>query len=210
MAAPSSRFLGPAQVQTSTNSRARCVSLQPLPEDFVFAALGRGQTSFGQSLMEPEELQLAGPDVLSGFGLGTIYVDSGAVGRAELQRPIPLAVKGATAVATPYIFGAYGAGRFEQVFVGENPDVHATSFGGGVRANATFAGWPFNESLSLEAARVTSNVPFARDGYVGTFTYQMKYGGDPFSGGVFRGSWLHARPSVPAQPISPLPVGTGV
>lgn len=163
---------------------------QPLPEGFIFAALGRAQTSFGQSLMEPEELQLAGPDVLSGFGLGTVYVDSGGVGRAELQRPFPLAVSGATAVAAPYVFGAWGAGRFEQVFPGENPDVHATSFGGGVRANASFAGWPFNETLNLEAARVTSNVPFAREGYVGSFTYQMKYGGDPFSGGGGGTPWL--------------------
>lgn len=156
--------------------------LQPLPENFVLAALGRAQTSFGHPLMESEELVLAGPDALSGFGLGTLNVDSGAVGRAELQRPFAVPLSGATAVAAPYVFGAWGGGRFEQVFPGQNPDVHATSFGGGVRANANFAGWPFNETLNFEAARVTSNVPYARDGYVGTFTYQMKYAGDPFPG----------------------------
>lgn len=154
---------------------------QPLPEGFVFAGLARAQTSLGESLMESEELQLAGPDVLSGFSLGTLYVDTGAVGRAELQRPIAFPIGGGAAVAAPYIFGAWGDGRFEQVFFGQNPNVRAASYGGGIRTNANFAGWPFDETLNLEAARVTSNVPFAREGYVGSFTYTMKYAGDPFS-----------------------------
>ncbi len=81
---------------------------QPLPESFVFSALGRAQTSFHHSLMETEELSLDGPDALSGFGLGTLFVDSGAVGRAELQRPFALPIPGASAIASPYIFGAAG------------------------------------------------------------------------------------------------------
>lgn len=153
---------------------------QPLPESLVFSALGRAQTSFGRSLMESEELQLAGPDALSGFGLGTIYADTGAVGRAELQRPFAVPLKGGAAVATPYIFGAAARGRFEDVYPGEDANVSATSFGGGLRAAAKFTGWPFYETLDLELARVNSNVPFTREGYSATFSYQMAYSGDPF------------------------------
>ncbi len=152
---------------------------QPLPEGLALSLLGRAQTSFGQSLMELEELQLAGPDALSGFGLGTIYADSGAVGRAELQRPIAVSLKGGAAVVTPYLFGAAGSGRFEDVYPGEDPNVSATSFGAGLRAAAKFTAWPFYETLNLELARVDSNVPFTREGYSATFNYSMSYSGDP-------------------------------
>lgn len=155
--------------------------LQPLPGNFNLALLGRGQTGFGRPLMASEDLVLAGPDALSGFSLGSLYVDSGAVGRAELQRPFTVPLSGVTAVASPYLFGAWGGGRLEQISPGQNFDVHATSFGAGLRTNANFAGWPFNETVDLEAARVSSNVPYARSGYAGTFTYQMKYAGDPFA-----------------------------
>jgi hemolysin activation/secretion protein len=153
---------------------------QPLPANLVLSLMGRAQTSFGQSLMQSEEMQLAGPDALSGFGLGTIYVDSGAVGRAELQRPFPVQLGSGSGIATPYLFGAVGGGVFEKVYLGQDPNVTATSFGAGVRANGRFTGWPFNEALSLELARVNSNVPYAREGYAATFSYQMAYAGDPF------------------------------
>ena len=152
---------------------------QPLPEGLVLSLLGRAQTGFGQSLMELEELQLAGPDALSGFGLGTLYVDNGAVGRAELQRPLAVQLGGAAGTATPYLFGAWGGGTFQHVYLGENPNVDATSFGAGLRANGKFTGWPFAETLGLELARVNSNVPYAREGYAATFNYQMTYAGDP-------------------------------
>lgn len=158
---------------------------QPLPEGLVLSVLGRAQTSFGQSLMESEELQLAGPDTLSGFGLGTIYVDSGAVGRAELQRPFAVQLGGGSGIATPYLFGAWGGGVFDKVYSGQDPNVTATSFGGGLRANGRFTGWPFNETLNLELARVNSNVPYAREGYAATFSYQMAYAGDPFGAPQF-------------------------
>jgi hemolysin activation/secretion protein len=121
--------------------------------------------------MSAEQLQLAGPDVLSGFGLGTVYVDRGGVARGELQRPTALPFQGGAAVASPYVFGAYGGGRFDSFVPGVNPAIHALSYGVGVRTNASIIGWPFNETLNLEVARVTSNVPFARDGFVGSFLY---------------------------------------
>jgi hemolysin activation/secretion protein len=162
--------------------RAEVRIIQPLPESFVFAVLGRAQTSFGHSLMLPEELVLDGPDALSGFGLGSLYVDSGAVGRAEFQRPFAIPLGTSNAIAVPYIFGAVGGGRYEQVFAGQNPNVQATSFGGGVRTNGNFTGWPFNETLNFELARVNSNVPYAREGYAATFAYSMKYSDNPFAG----------------------------
>ena len=154
---------------------------QPLPEGWIVSALGRAQTSFGHSLMLSEELSLDGPDALSGFGLGTLFVDSGAVGRVELQHPFAVPING-TAIATPYVFGALGGGRFAQVLPGQDPNVRASSFGGGVRMSGNFTGWPFNETLNLELARVESNVPYAREGYAATFVYQMKYAQDPFAG----------------------------
>ncbi len=154
---------------------------QPLPENFVFAGLGRAQSSFRQPLMEAEQLQLAGPDALSGFALGTLFVDEGAVTRGELQRPIPLSIKGGVGVATPYVFGAWGGGRFDENITGLNPYVHAVSVGGGVRANANLVGWPFNETLDLEVAHVSSNVAIARDGWVASFLYQMTESQNPFT-----------------------------
>jgi hemolysin activation/secretion protein/opacity protein-like surface antigen len=153
---------------------------QPLPYNFVFAGLGRAQTGFGQPLMSAEQLQLAGPDVLSGFGLGTLYVDRGGVARGELQRPTALPFQGGAAVASPYVFGAYGGGRLDSDVPGLNPAIHALSYGLGVRTNASIIGWPFNETLNLEVAHVTSNMPFARDGFVGSFLYQMTDSTNPF------------------------------
>ena len=154
---------------------------QPLPENFVFAGLARAQTGFGRPLMAAEQLQLAGPDVLSGFALGTLFVDQGAVTRGELQRPIDVPLHGAgEAIAIPYVFGAWGGGRFDENTPGLNPNVHAVSFGGGLRANANFIGWPFNETIDVEVAHVSSNVVFARDGYVASFLYQMTDANNPF------------------------------
>lgn len=154
---------------------------QPLPENFIFVGLGRAQSSFRQPLMQAEQLQLAGPDVLSGFALGTLFADEGAVTRGELQRPIPIPFKGGAAVATPYVFGAWGGGRFDENIPGLNPFVHATSFGGGLRSNASIIGWPFNETLNFEVAHVSSNVSFARDGWVASFLYQMTEQQNPFT-----------------------------
>lgn len=154
---------------------------QPLPENFVFAALGRAQTSFGRPLMLPEELVLDGPDALSGFGAGTLLVDTGAVGRAELQHPFALPVNGATVISSPYLFGAVGGGQIEQALLGQTANIHATSFGLGVRNTGKITGWPFNEVLNLEVARVDSNALFAREGYAFTFIYSMNYSGDPFA-----------------------------
>jgi hemolysin activation/secretion protein/opacity protein-like surface antigen len=153
---------------------------QPLPDNLVFAGLARAQTGFGKPLMSAEQLQLAGPDVLSGFGLGTVYVDRGGVARGELQRPTALPFQGGAAVASPYVFGAYGGGRFDSDLPGLNPAVHALSYGFGVRTNASIIGWPFSETLNLEVARVTSNLPFAREGFVGSFLYQMNDTTNPF------------------------------
>lgn len=154
---------------------------QPLPENFIFAALGRGQTSFGRSLMLPEELVLDGPDALSGFGAGTLLVDTGAVGRAELQHPFAVPLSGSTIISSPYIFGAIGGGQLEEVVPGQNANIHATSFGLGVRNSGKITGWPFNETLNLEFAHVDSNVRYAREGYAFTFIYSMTYSDDPFA-----------------------------
>ncbi len=154
---------------------------QPLPEAFQLALIGRAQTGFGSPLMMTEQLSLDGVDAVSGFGAGELYVDRGAMGRAELQHPFNVTLGGAAGTLTPYLFGAGGGGVHEQPEVGESRNVRAVSYGGGVRANGNFTGWPFEETLNFELARIYSNTPYANDGYSATFSYVMKYSGNPFS-----------------------------
>jgi hemolysin activation/secretion protein/opacity protein-like surface antigen len=158
--------------------------VQPLPENFQLALFVRAQTSFGWSLMLPEQLSLDGVDALSGFSAGTLNVDTGAVARGEVSRTFITDILNSKAVVAPYLFAAAGGGVHEDPFFGQAKNYQAESVGGGVRANTNFFGGPFLETLNLEIAKNFLNVPFVQipyfDGdYRASLSYILRYNGTP-------------------------------
>lgn len=152
-----------------------------LPESFVFSAIGRMQTSFGRPLMIPENFLLDGAEAVSGYASGTLNADRGVTARAELGRPVVLEFLGYNNVVSPYVFSAWGSGVRENLQPGNFRHIWAETFGGGMRANTNFTGTPFGESLSIEAGRDLSNIPFRQTGYRVNFNYNMLFSGDPFA-----------------------------
>lgn len=150
---------------------------QSLPEQFQLALYLRGQTSFGASLPQAEQLSLDATDIaVSGYAAGTLNADRGVTGRAELSRPLPVQDLGfGRAIATPYIFGASGRGVFEQNYNGELKVTQATSVGGGVRVDAGVTGTPFNESIAVECAKDFSNNWMHPEGYRTNLSFLVKF-----------------------------------
>ncbi len=158
---------------------------QPLPEQFTLSGFLKAQTSFGGSLMLPENLALDGPDGVSGFASGTINVDTGAAARIELSRPIPFSFESTAGVATPYLFASWGRGVHESLFPivapfwYEQRAIQAEAVGGGAHADVALFGGPFQESLHIEFAKSFSNIPYMGSGYRTNLNYVMKYAGTP-------------------------------
>lgn len=95
------------------------------------ALTARGQASLSGALPSSAQFSLDAAEGLSGFDLGSINVDSGATGRAELA----YAVRQSGFVLTPYVFGAVGAGDVAQPTVLERKSVNGWSLGGGLRGS---------------------------------------------------------------------------
>ncbi|WP_424363299.1 outer membrane beta-barrel protein [Methylocystis parvus] len=152
-----------------------------LPEEFIFSAIGRYQTSFGQPLMLPENFLLDGSEAVSGFASGTLNVDRGVTARGELMRPVTLEILDYNHLIAPYIFGAWGSGVHENVPVGFHRQLWASTFGGGVRTDTNFTGSPWGESLALEFGRDFSNIPFRESGYRTNVAFNMRYAGNPLA-----------------------------
>ena len=151
-----------------------------LPEDFRFSFIARAQTSFGQPLMISENLSLDSNDAVSGFASGTINVDRGVTLRSELSRTFPVELLGANNYVAPYLFGAWGRGVHEwEVFPFEPKRVRVETFGAGIRADTSFTGLPFGESVGLEFGKDFSNIPFRESGYRVNFTFNVRYAGNP-------------------------------
>jgi hemolysin activation/secretion protein len=106
---------------------------QSLPSDFFFAAMAFGQTSFRKPLLTPEQYDISGSKMLSGFTTGSLVGDSAWALRGELGRP--LVAETGNLVLTPYTFGAWGERILWQPSVLEIGSVHATDVGGGMRLN---------------------------------------------------------------------------
>jgi hemolysin activation/secretion protein len=133
--------------------------VQPLKDGFRFDLIGRGQTSFGQPQMLPEQFFLDGPLAISSYPTGSLPVDEGATLRAELSRPFSVPDLKIPVVLSPYLFGAYGAGRLDDPPPLEIATVHAAAYGAGVRSNVDFPDGYRGFSVAFEAARQYSNLP---------------------------------------------------
>ncbi|MGA8613490.1 MAG: ShlB/FhaC/HecB family hemolysin secretion/activation protein, partial [Xanthobacteraceae bacterium] len=111
---------------------------QALPYDFFAAFKAYGQTSFNQPLLLPEQFDIDGADMLSGFTAGEFFGDSAWVVRAELGRPFSATLvpgSAATLIFTPYLFGATGERDIYQPTAVELGSVHVSNYGLGARFN---------------------------------------------------------------------------
>ncbi len=111
---------------------------QALPNDFFAAFKAYGQTSFNQPLLLPEQFDIDGANMLSGFTVGEFFGDSAWVVRGELGRSFSTTlVPGSAAklILTPYLFGATGERDIYQPTGPELGSVHVINYGLGTRFN---------------------------------------------------------------------------
>lgn len=148
---------------------------QPIAEHLTFNLSAKAQTSFGQPLLNSEQIGLASTTGLSTFPSGLMQGDDGFVVRAEAQFPftVPfslpfalpafpaqqgtgLAAAGATSGAflvSPYLFGAYGGVRLHQPTALETAWARGASYGAGLRLGAAEQASFDSATLSLEYGR---------------------------------------------------------
>ena len=108
---------------------------QALPSDFFAALMAYGQSSFNQPLLLPEQFDIDGPRMISGFTAGEFFGDTAWVVRSEFGRAFSAPAGPATLVFTPYLFGATGERIIDQPTAGEFASVHVTNWGVGARFN---------------------------------------------------------------------------
>lgn len=106
---------------------------QALPSDLYLMLSAAGQTSFNKPLLKSEQFDLVGPRFLSGYAAGSFPGDTAWVTRVELGRNVALPVGPDPLVLTPYLFGATGERILVEATVLEQPSVHATNLGAGLR-----------------------------------------------------------------------------
>ncbi len=109
-----------------------------LPYDFFAAFKAYAQTSFNQPLLLPEQLDIDGANMLSGFTVGEFLGDTAWVVRGELGRPFSTTLvpgSAATLISTPYLFGASGERIIYQPTAVEVGSVYVFNYGLGTRFN---------------------------------------------------------------------------
>ena len=109
-----------------------------LPYDFFAAFKAYGQTSFNQPLLLPEQFDIDGANMLSGFTVGEFFGDTAWVVRGELGRPFSTTLvpgSAATLIFTPYLFSATGERDIYQPTAVELGSVHVFNYGLGTRFN---------------------------------------------------------------------------
>ena len=100
---------------------------QALPSDFFVALMAYGQSSFNQPLLLPEQFDIDGPKMISGFTAGEFFGDTAWVARSEFGRTFSTPAGPATLVFTPYLFGATGERNIYQPTAVEFGSVHVSN-----------------------------------------------------------------------------------
>jgi hemolysin activation/secretion protein len=112
---------------------------QALPYDSFFAFKAHGQDSFNKPLLLPEQYDIDGPNMLSGFTAGEFFGDSVWVTRSELGHSFSTnlspAATGPSLALTPYLFGAAGQRVIYQPTAAEIGSVNVYNYGVGLRFN---------------------------------------------------------------------------
>ncbi|WP_240535337.1 ShlB/FhaC/HecB family hemolysin secretion/activation protein [Rhizobium freirei] len=149
---------------------------QPVAEHLVFDLRAKAQTSFGQPLLNSEQIGIVSSSGLSSFPTGSMQGDSGFVLRAEAQFPFTtsftlpfgwpefpaqqgtnLADGASTAgavVASPYLFGAYGGVKLYQPTALESGFARGAAYGVGLRLAAAEQASFNSMNVNLEYGRV--------------------------------------------------------
>lgn len=145
---------------------------QPVAEHLTFDFKAKGQTSFGQPLLNSEQIGIASTSGLSSFYSGTMQGDDGFVLRAEAQFPFvlpftlpistPASITGAAsadgtnaaAVISPYLFGAYGGVLLHQPSALEAAWSRGASYGVGLRLGASEQASLGGLNLNFEYGRI--------------------------------------------------------
>ena len=148
---------------------------QPVAEHLTFDLAAEAQTSFGQPLLNSEQIGLATPAGLSTFPSGLMQGDDGFVVRAEAQFPftmsfgLPFALPAfpaqqgtglpadgaasGTFLVSPYLFGAYGGVGLQQPTALETAWAQGASYGAGLRLGAAEQASFNSTALTLEYGR---------------------------------------------------------
>lgn len=149
---------------------------QPIVEHLVFDLRAKAQTSFGQPLLNSEQIGLVSSSGLSSFPTGSMQGDSGFVLRAEAQFPfvtsftLPFgwpefpAQQGTSlpdgktttggVVVSPYLFGAYGGVKLYQPTALESGFSRGAAYGLGLRLAAAEQASFNSTNVNLEYGRV--------------------------------------------------------
>lgn len=149
---------------------------QPIAEHLVFDLRARAQTSFGQALLNSEQIGIVSTSGLSSFPVGSMQGDSGFVLRAEAQFPftssftLPFSWPDLPAqqgtnlpdgdsaagsiVASPYLFGSFGGVRLYQPTVLESSFARGAAYGLGLRLAAAEQASFNSTNVNLEYGRV--------------------------------------------------------
>jgi hemolysin activation/secretion protein len=148
---------------------------QPVAEHLVLDFKARAQTSFGEPLLNAEQIGLASSGGLSSFPLGSVQGDSGFALRWEAQFPFATAVtlpftvpdfpkqqgtglpqgsetSGALYIS-PYVFGAYGGVKLYEPTVLERGFSRGAAYGVGLRLGVAGQSSFNSVTLNLEYGR---------------------------------------------------------
>jgi hemolysin activation/secretion protein len=122
-----------ADAEPDFQSLAAAVSYaQSLTDRLAFSLFARGQTSFGQPLVQSEQIGIASFQELSTFDAGTIGGDSGWVVRGDLLSPWNVETARLPLLVTPYVFAATGRVTLEEPTALERASLRASSLGVGL------------------------------------------------------------------------------
>jgi hemolysin activation/secretion protein len=136
-----------------TKLTAQGHAVLPLATGWDFAALIKGQTSFGKAVFRAEQFQLEGSDAVSSYVGGATAVDDGAALRVELRHRL-IAGSGSLGLGfAPYVFAAGGAGSVAQPTILEAKSLTVGALGAGARVALDRIGLYF----SVEYAYGVSN-----------------------------------------------------
>lgn len=148
---------------------------QPVAEHLVLDFKARAQTSFGEPLLNAEQIGLVSPGGLSSFPLGSVQGDSGFALRWEAQFPFVTAVTLPFAVPdfpkqqgtglpqgsgtsgalyiSPYLFGAYGGVKLYEPTALERGFSRGAAYGVGLRLGVAGQSSFNSVTLNLEYGR---------------------------------------------------------
>jgi hemolysin activation/secretion protein len=110
---------------------------QALPQDYFINLYAAGQDSFHRAMLTPEQYDIDGIKLLSGFTAGALPGDTAWMVRGEFGRSFNTQLPAGAVTWMPYVFSATGERILEapSLFAGEIASVHAVNYGAGMRFN---------------------------------------------------------------------------